>query len=532
MKQIKNKKINKVLSSLVLGALLVSNVGITPFVFADSVNVTTLPATSITTTDATLNGTNGDSDAIGHSFWASLAPFSTASPSLPSGVYSTVDLGAIASSTSFSASLSSVSGFPAISGGTTYYFAAWTNVGGTWYPGEVLSFTTDLSGELSAEDFGVVDYDTGNGQLKGYTAGFGVSDATFASSTSVVVQLYSGGTLLQTNTAILSKFNADITGTQFSSPFDVSGTFNYAADGYWTNERESQYGQSLPATKVVATVTLANGKVVTAENTNLVGDPSTIYPPVPSANVVTLPATNISSTTAILNGQNGINHATGHSFWVSLSPFSTASPVVPSGVYTTVDLGSITAGTPFSANLTSATGLPPVTASTTYYFAAWTRVNGVWYPGEVLSFMTTGSTTGTINGDVDAPLSVTSIDVIKGTATANGSFSDGWKYVFHITAPTLENKLSMKFSNWLSSVGSSTIPVANNMRISSAQADNGGATVLLTAENVYSTPALNMVSDLNAVAAGRQVDITVDVAVPVNTPNGSYTTTYGVKSSI
>lgn len=133
---------------------------------------------------------------------------------------------------------------------------------------------------LSAEDFGVVDYNTGNGQLAGYTAGFGLTDGTFAGATSVVVRLYAGATLLQTNTAILPKFNADITGTQFSSPFDVSGTFNYAADGYWTNVRQAQYGQSVPATRVVATVTLASGQIVTAENTTLVGDPTTIYPDV------------------------------------------------------------------------------------------------------------------------------------------------------------------------------------------------------------------------------------------------------------
>ncbi len=134
-----------------------------------------------------------------------------------------------------------------------------------------------LPGTLAAADFGVVNYDSGLGILKGYTAGFGLTNATFAGAQSVVVQLYSNSTLLQTNTAILSKFNADVTGTQFSSPFDVSGTFNYVTDGYWTNVRAIQYGQSVPATRVVATVTLANGKVVTAENTTLVGTPSTIF---------------------------------------------------------------------------------------------------------------------------------------------------------------------------------------------------------------------------------------------------------------
>lgn len=133
-------------------------------------------------------------------------------------------------------------------------------------------------GTLTAQDFGVVNYNTGLGQLAGYTAGFGLTDNTLAGTTSVVVKLYSGSTLLQTNTAIIPKFNTDITGSQFSSPFDVSGNFDYATDGYWTNIKESQYGQSVPATRIVATVTLENGKVVTAENTNLVGDATTIYP--------------------------------------------------------------------------------------------------------------------------------------------------------------------------------------------------------------------------------------------------------------
>ena len=150
-----------------------------------------------------------------------------------------------------------------------------------------LTTTSDtLLGTLSAQDFGVVNYDTGLGITKGYTAGFGLADNTLAGATSVEVKLYNGNTLLQTNTAILPKFNMDITGTQFSSPFDVSGTFDYATDGYWTNVRASEYGLNVPATRVVATVTLANGKVVTAENTTLTGDPTTIMStnPVPPVN--------------------------------------------------------------------------------------------------------------------------------------------------------------------------------------------------------------------------------------------------------
>ncbi len=250
-----------------------------------------------------------------------------------------------------------------------------------------------LAGALSAEDFGVVDYDTGvTGQLSGYTAGFGLTDATLADTTSVVVKLYSGTTLLQTNTAIMPAFSA-LSGSQFSAPFDVSGGFDYVLDGYWTNAREAQYGQSMPATKVVATVTLANGKVVTATNMNLVGDPTTIYPEeVVVNNPTTNPVTGITSTNATLNGTNGDSNAIGSSFWVSLNTFSTASPSIPEGVYSTIDLGLVTANTSFSALLSSATGMPAVTPNTMYYFVAWSNVDGTWYPGEILTFTTASVT--------------------------------------------------------------------------------------------------------------------------------------------
>ena len=140
---------------------------------------------------------------------------------------------------------------------------------------------------------------------------------------------------------------------------------------------------------------------------------------------------------------------------------------------------------------------------------------------------------GEIGGDVvigDAQLEVTSIDMIKTTAIANGTFADGWEYVFNITAPMDEQNIAMKFSDWLQTDGNDTIPVANNMRISSLQADNGGSTILLTAPNVYSTPYLHMIGDLEPQTAGRQVEITVEVAVPNGTANGSYTTSYGVRS--
>lgn len=123
----------------------ISNGSTTPPVVA---NVTTNDATSVSDTDATLNGTIGSSDAQGHSFWVSSTTIDTSSSNIPADVYSTPDMGAASASSAFSALLSSltatngavVSGgaqgtMPALFPGATYHYVAWANVGGTWFPG-------------------------------------------------------------------------------------------------------------------------------------------------------------------------------------------------------------------------------------------------------------------------------------------------------------------------------------------------------------------------------------------------------------
>ena len=98
-------------------------------------------ATGISSTDATLHGLSDDA-AAGHSFWVSLSTIDTTSATLPTGVYSTPDLGTIAASTQFSALLSSAVGLPTVTASTKYYFVAWCSDGTTWTPGAVMSFTT------------------------------------------------------------------------------------------------------------------------------------------------------------------------------------------------------------------------------------------------------------------------------------------------------------------------------------------------------------------------------------------------------
>jgi len=143
---------------------------------------------------------------------------------------------------------------------------------------------------------------------------------------------------------------------------------------------------------------------------------------------------------------------------------------------------------------------------------------------------------GDMGGDVDGgvspqgTLAVTSIEATDTTATANDTYESGWSYTFNITVPDSELNLSMKFANWFNASASSTIAAGGNMQISSAQADNAGVPVPVTAANTYTTPALHMTGDLNPGMPGKQVKVVVQVKMPASTVNGSYTTSYGLQT--
>ncbi len=145
----------------------------------------------------------------------------------------------------------------------------------------------------------------------------------------------------------------------------------------------------------------------------------------------------------------------------------------------------------------------------------------------ICTFINTATSTGTTT---DAALHVDSIDAQKTSGIANDTYEDGWRYLFHITAPNDEENLSMRFSDWVSANSTTTtISVANNMRVSSAQASSTAA-VTLTAANAYSTPPMIMTTDLDPLMPGRQVEVLVELKIPSGTANESYTTTYGVRT--
>lgn len=137
--------------------------------------------------------------------------------------------------------------------------------------------------------------------------------------------------------------------------------------------------------------------------------------------VTTKDASLVTSTGATINGINGPVNASNTSFWWGTSaPGSTIVPsndpsfAVPSDWSNDSGLGSANAGDPISEPLS---GLVP---NTTYYFVAWSLIDGVWYPGKVLDFTTAapllpsvttvaatnitsmGATVNGTNGPVDA----------------------------------------------------------------------------------------------------------------------------------
>ena len=132
--------------------------------------------------------------------------------------------------------------------------------------------------------------------------------------------------------------------------------------------------------------------------------------------------------------------------------------------------------------------------------------------------------------DDTATLVVTGIDAVKTYATADDDYVDGWRWTYHVTVPTDETQFSMKFSDFVS--GTNSIVAANNIRFytaqASANADDSNA-VTITGANAYSS-AITLDSDLESGIAGRQIDVTVEMKVPVGSAGGSYSGSYGINS--
>jgi hypothetical protein len=124
---------------------------------------------------------------------------------------------------------------------------------------------------LNVNDF----YYNNSGTLRGVSTDFYATNFLFSEASSVVVELFSGEEgsyiLQQTNTL---KVPTNHPGSVLTSSFDFFGTY---ISNSWENDRETEFGQTVAPTRVLVTVVLPGG-TLTAENTILTGDRTTILP--------------------------------------------------------------------------------------------------------------------------------------------------------------------------------------------------------------------------------------------------------------
>ncbi|MCX6724315.1 MAG: DUF5011 domain-containing protein [Candidatus Staskawiczbacteria bacterium] len=129
-------------------------------------------------------------------------------------------------------------------------------------------------------------------------------------------------------------------------------------------------------------------------------------------------------------------------------------------------------------------------------------------------------------------LGVTQITAIKTLAAADGTYTNGWSWVFDVTVPTTETTLNMKFADWVS--GSNVITAGDHIRFYSVQSSNhsdADHAITISAANSYSGEMDLITTDDLSANDGRQIQITVEAAVPVGSAGGSYSTGYGIQSN-
>lgn len=142
---------------------------------------------------------------------------------------------------------------------------------------------------------------------------------------------------------------------------------------------------------------------------------------------------------------------------------------------------------------------------------------------------TTGSLSGVANVfGYGAGLSVDSTTVVNGFAIADNTYDNGFKFRMRVTVDSpSESNLKLKFNDWSKIGGGGTIPTASNMLVNLANTTAGA----LAATNSYGS-ALSLGADADSGSLGVQQDVYIWLKVPASTAGGSYSTSYGVMSSV
>lgn len=222
--------------------------------------VTTNPAAGMGQTSATVDGTVGASGAADTSFWlgtTSAGPFTPSTnllSELPVG-WSSVDSSAQSANATFSYT------YTGLTPGATYYFVAWALVGGTWYPGTVLNFSTasTLTPPPTAPDL-VAPADgsivTTNNPIFTWNPPMDVTAVTYEWESSLGPATNSDGAF-----AVQFADHAGLTVTNIDSPATPSGTY------YW-HVRATDAAGDISAWSDTWTVTIDTaGKLVVYKDT-------------------------------------------------------------------------------------------------------------------------------------------------------------------------------------------------------------------------------------------------------------------------
>ena len=356
---------------------------------------TTNPATGISGTAATLNGAGVPNGAAAIAWFR----YNTADPGTCNDSFGTrlpwsgsTSLGAGATSVPYAAALSGLS-----PGVTYYYCAIVSNSYGTSY-GAVQSFKTPATGP-SVTTNGASNLTRTTGVLNGYAnPGGDATTAWFRYSAA------SPGTCNDT-------FGTRAPATGGSSLGSGNGTVSFS---------QAISGLS-PATTYYFCAIAANSM-----GTSWGSVQTFITPTSPTA--LTTPASNITNTTATLNGSGNPNRgATQGWFRYATSDPGTCDDKFGSRAPTSggVSLGSDVYDQPYSVNIT---GLSP--ATTYYYCAIVSSTEGTAF-GAVLTFTTSAPATATT---LAATSVASTTATLNGSGNPNGAAATGW-FRYSTTSP-------------------------------------------------------------------------------------------------
>jgi len=131
-------------------------------------------------------------------------------------------------------------------------------------------------------------------------------------------------------------------------------------------------------------------------------------------------------------------------------------------------------------------------------------------------------------------ISVTNTALVKSVATKNGEFDDGWRWVLDVTVPTASTTVAMSFDDL---TGAGTISATNIRFYSAESSDHTSASPIVITTTagrgagVTWSGDMTLDTDLSASTAGRQIQITVQAAVPIGSTSGAYSASYDIQAS-